>query len=54
MNTPHWWEDHDELIGFANWYWDGTANTSGQEILYFFEKPWKWNTEYQGYKEDTK
>jgi hypothetical protein len=41
--TQNWWEDHDELISFARYFFDGP----GSEIIDFFEKPWKWNSEYQ-------
>ena len=53
-----WWTDHDEVVAFARWYWEGTFNVFGTvgtvgEILDYFEKPWKFNEEYEGYKEDT-
>ena len=54
MSAREWWENPSELIAFANWYWEGTANRSSREILEFFEKPWKWKTEYQWYQANTK
>jgi hypothetical protein len=47
-----WYEDIDECVAFARWYWQGTFNYIGTagEILDFFEKPWHFDEEYAGYK----
>ena len=49
-----WYEDIDECVAFARWYWQGTFNYIGsaREILDFFEKPWKFEEEYGWYKAD--
>ena len=43
-----WYEDRDEVVLFARWYWAGTFNAIGAtgEILDYFEKPWLFNEEY--------
>ncbi len=52
VDGPHWYDDPDETVAFARWYWDGSLNARGAagEILDYFEKPWKFNEEYAGYK----
>jgi hypothetical protein len=55
MDLHEWWTDHDEVLAFARWYWDGAAHyptCPAREILDYFEKPWKWSPEYEGYKEE--
>ncbi len=49
---PPWYEDIDECVTFARWYWKGALNFIGSagEILDFFEKPWHFDEEYAGYK----
>ncbi len=46
-----WYEDSSECVTFARWYWDGTLNAIGTagEILDFFEKPWKFDPEYDDF-----
>ena len=40
----NWYENHDEILRLATWlvHHDGT-NT--EELLYYLEKPWKYETE---------
>ena len=54
--TSEWYEDRDEVVAFARWFWEGTYNLIGTtgEILDYFEKPWKFTPEYLDYKKDTK
>ena len=49
-----WHEDIGECVAFARWYWEGAWSIRGTvgEILDFFEKPWHFEEEYQGYKEE--
>jgi hypothetical protein len=46
---PHWWDDPDEVVAFARWYWQGALNFIGSagEILDYFEKPWHFDEEYE-------
>ncbi len=56
-STREWWEDHSELIGFARWYWEGPnigIRPPTTEVIDYFEKPWKYTEEYEGYKKDVK
>ena len=47
-HTPSqdWITDHDELCRFAAVLLY-VHRSSAQDILYFFEKPWKWEPEHQ-------
>jgi hypothetical protein len=52
LGEPHWYDDPDEVVDFARWYWVGAHSVRGVvgEILDYFEKPWKFKEEYAGYK----
>ena len=54
MTTRPWYEDRDEVVSFARYFWEGTYNAIGTtgEILDYFEKPWHFDEEYALYKED--
>ena len=54
-DRPKWYEDRDEVVAFARWFWEGAYSVRGTvgEILDYFEKPWHWTEEYKTYKEDT-
>ena len=54
-DKPKWYEDRDEVVAFARWFWEGTYNAIGTtgEILDYFEKPWKFTSEYTLYREET-
>jgi hypothetical protein len=49
---PEWWEDHDELVAYANWYFAPVGHASAKEVLYFFEKPWKETDNYKAWKSE--
>lgn len=42
-----WFANHNNLLTLANWlhHEHGDLQTATQ-VLYFFEKPWKWETEW--------
>jgi hypothetical protein len=44
--TP-WYADHDELVHFANVLVDTDWFESPRGVVYFFEKPWKWEPQHQ-------
>jgi hypothetical protein len=47
-----WWDDPDEVLAFARWYFDGYSSPRIKgEIFDVFEKPWHWDEDYQTYKE---
>ncbi len=54
-DKPQWYEDRDEVVAFARWFWEGTYNYIGTtgEILDYFEKPWKFTSEYTLYREES-
>ena len=42
-----WWEDRSELLSFARKLVDSDDLQSVGDLLYFLEKPWKWDTEHE-------
>ena len=42
--------DHSELITFADFLVETGAFTGPGEVVYFFEKPWKWQVEFDAWK----
>lgn len=49
MTDKQWFDDPDEVLAFAHWYFD-SGTVLVREILYFFEKPWKWTPQYEEWK----
>ena len=47
----NWWDDPDEVLAFAKWYFD-VSHVATTHILHYFEKPWKWDEKHDGYEED--
>ena len=45
-----WYEDLDEVIAFARWYF--VSKVSPKTVINVFEKPWKWNSEHDEYVAD--
>ncbi len=50
MTAPRWWNDHADLIEFAQFLFAPVEHADPVEILYFFEKPWKWTPEHTEWK----
>jgi len=50
-SEPHWSDDRDEVVAFARFYWLGSL-VSARELIDYFDKPWHWDNEYQGWKAD--
>ncbi len=51
-----WYNDPDEVVAFARWYWEGPdygVRSSKNEIFDYFEKPWKYDSEYWEWKKET-
>ncbi len=48
--TPKWYNDTDEIVSFATFLDSESYFESTSHMLRFFEKPWKWNTEYECWK----
>ena len=48
-----WYFDRDSVLGLARWlhsegHWDGAGGV--KNLIYFFEKPWKYDNEWSGYQ----
>jgi len=51
MTERKWYETHDNLVGLAEWLNSECCYFSDAgAVIYFFEKPWKWNREYALWK----
>lgn len=44
--TPNWYADPQAVHAFATVLVDVEMLQDREAVLYFFEKPWKWTTEY--------
>ena len=42
-----WWENHDNKIELAGWLIDEGCLVTSQDALRYFEKPWKWEPEWE-------
>jgi len=51
LTVAVWWNDPEEVVAFARWFFMG-GGTRPTQVIDLFEKPWKWNTEYQDYAAD--
>ncbi len=51
----NWYDDPDEVVAFARWYWEGTDWMRGTlgEVFDYFEEPWHFTDDYWIWKEDT-
>jgi len=47
---PEWYENQVDLLNFAKHLHDKDEFDDTDAVLYFFEKPWKWNEEWKEYK----
>jgi hypothetical protein len=52
-----WYEIHDNLLALAIWLkregeWDGAGGVGN--LLYYFQKPWKYDDEWRTYQEHLK
>lgn len=48
-DSTKWFQSHDTLLALATWLVDRSEFENQSDLLYFWEKPWKWETEYQEY-----
>jgi len=46
----HWYDSQLELLNFAKYLHDKDEFDDVDAVIYFFEKPWKWNEEWKEYK----
>ena len=47
-----WWENHNNKIELAGWLIDEGCLVTSQDALRFFEKPWKWEPEWEEMRAD--
>jgi len=50
--TEQWWTDPDEVWSMGSWLVHEFRLTEPSEIVYYFEKPWKWDDERADYLAD--
>jgi hypothetical protein len=47
-----WHADYGNIFGLASWLYEHGEFTDMEEMLYYFEKPWKWTEKWEEYKND--
>jgi len=53
--VKNWYNDIDEVVAFARWYWQGpllSPRGVAGEIIDYFEQPWHFTPEYEAWKAD--
>lgn len=45
----NWYDNQVDLLNFASYLHDKDEFDDADAVLYFFEKPWKWNEEWKEY-----
>ena len=45
--SPAWITDHDNLVGLAGVLVDAGTLDTARDVVYFFEKPWKYHNEWR-------
>lgn len=48
---PNWYNNHENLVELATYLNTKGDLSSADDMLYFFEKPWKWENEWNEYQE---
>ena len=51
-DTPLWYSSHESLVNLAQHLLDAGELQTGEDMLAYFEKPWKWQAEWDSYQED--
>jgi hypothetical protein len=46
-----WYNDYDTVVGFARTLENAGELTDAREVILYFEKPWKYDTEYDAWLE---
>ena len=47
IGSWHWWENYDIIVQVGSYLVEKEGMSDVGELLYFFEKPWKWDDSYQ-------
>ncbi len=50
MRETIWWHIHENQTDLARFLVEIGKLDSVDDVLYFFEKPWKWDEEYRDYR----
>lgn len=50
----HWYDNQVDLLDFAKYLHDKDEFDDADSVIYFFEKPWKWNEEWKEYNSQLK
>jgi hypothetical protein len=45
LTPPEWYDSRDDVVELVRWLLDTSQITTISEVLYAFEKPWKWTVE---------
>ncbi len=45
----HWYDNQVDLLNFAKYLHDKDEFDDVDGVIYFYEKPWKWNEEWKEY-----
>lgn len=48
-DSTKWFQSNDTLLALAHWLVDRNEFETQSDLLYFWEKPWKWEPEYEEY-----
>lgn len=47
---PEWFEEFENIINLAKWLADEGEITTAFQMLQIFEKPWKWESEWNEFQ----
>ena len=47
--STEWTDDHYEIVEFAEMLVDADLLESAKDVIYFLDKPWKWNNEHEAW-----
>jgi hypothetical protein len=47
VTTPAWTADHANLVGLADVLVDAGWLDTAKDVVYFFQKPWKYDEQWQ-------
>ena len=50
----NWYNNQIDLLEFAKYLHDKDEFDDADAVIYFFEKPWKWNEEWKEYQNEKK
>jgi hypothetical protein len=48
-----WFENYDNVLVLGNWLVDNCDIYKCEDLLHYFEKPWKWEAEWEAMIQET-